>query len=72
MAEEPKGQICLDQRHGLVDRRRSGERDLGGVAAVAVTLEVQGQPTADALTDALQNLDGVFEVAATDLAQHVE
>jgi putative Mg2+ transporter-C (MgtC) family protein len=51
---------------------RQLERDVGGVAAVAVTLEVQGQPTADALTDALQNLDGVFEVAATDLAQHVE
>jgi putative Mg2+ transporter-C (MgtC) family protein len=48
---------------------RQLERDLGGVPAVAVTLEVRGQPTADALAAALQDLDGVVEVATTDLAQ---
>ncbi len=44
------------------------EHEVGGVAAVAVTLEVQGQPSADALTVALTDLGGVLEVTTTDLA----
>jgi putative Mg2+ transporter-C (MgtC) family protein len=43
------------------------EHDVRGASAVAVTLEVQGQPAAEPLTVALSDLDGVFEVAATDL-----
>jgi putative Mg2+ transporter-C (MgtC) family protein len=44
-------------------------QDVQGVPAVAVTFEVQGQPSADPLTSALSELGGVFEVAATDLAR---
>lgn len=44
-------------------------RDVRGAPAVAVTFEVQGQPSADPLTGALSELGGVFEVAATDLAR---
>ncbi|HLH15119.1 MAG TPA: MgtC/SapB family protein [Solirubrobacteraceae bacterium] len=51
-----------------VDTRQL-EHDVGGVAAVAVTLEVQGQPRIDPLTVALSDLDGVLEVTAKDLAQ---
>jgi putative Mg2+ transporter-C (MgtC) family protein len=43
------------------------EREVRGASAVAVTLELQGQPTTDPLTGALGDLDGVFEVTATDL-----
>jgi putative Mg2+ transporter-C (MgtC) family protein len=39
------------------------EHDVQGASAVAVTLELQGQPTADPLAVALSDLDGVFEVA---------
>ena len=45
------------------------ERDVGGVSAVAVTLEIHGQPTAGPLAVALSDLDGVFEVARTDHAR---
>jgi hypothetical protein len=44
------------------------EHDIQGISAVAVTLELRGQPTAEPLAVALSNLDGVFEVATTDHA----
>jgi putative Mg2+ transporter-C (MgtC) family protein len=44
------------------------EREVRGAQAVAVTLEVQGQPSPDPLVVALDDLDGVFEVAATESA----
>jgi putative Mg2+ transporter-C (MgtC) family protein len=46
------------------------ERDARGVAAVAVTLELQGQPTVDPLAVALTDVDGVLEVATTDHARN--
>jgi putative Mg2+ transporter-C (MgtC) family protein len=42
------------------------EHDIRGVSAVAVTLELQGQPTAEPLAVALADLDGVLEVATAD------
>lgn len=45
------------------------EREVGGRPAVAVTLEVQGQPTVRRLTLDLNDLDGVLEVTTTDLAR---
>jgi putative Mg2+ transporter-C (MgtC) family protein len=48
------------------------EHDVGGRAAVAVTLEVHGQPTADPLTVGLHELDGVLEVTATDLDRGID
>lgn len=39
------------------------EREVGGRAAVAVTIAVAGQPTPDPLAVALDELGGVFEVA---------
>jgi putative Mg2+ transporter-C (MgtC) family protein len=44
------------------------EHDVGGTAAVAVSLEVRGQPRIEPLTLALSDLDGVLEVTSTDLA----
>jgi putative Mg2+ transporter-C (MgtC) family protein len=44
------------------------EHEVRGRPAVAVTLEVQGQPTAEPLMLELNDLDGVLEVTATDLA----
>ena len=41
---------------------------IAGVPAVAVTLELQGQPTVQRLTIALSEIDGVLEVAAIDHA----
>lgn len=46
---------------------RQLEHEVRGAAAVAVTLEVQGQPTAEPLAAELSDLAGVFEVATTDL-----
>jgi putative Mg2+ transporter-C (MgtC) family protein len=43
--------------------------DVRGAPAVAVELEVQRQPSAEPLTAVLSDLDGVFEVAATDFAR---
>lgn len=43
------------------------EQEVHGVSAVAVTLEVQGQPTAEPLTVGLSELSGVLEVESTDL-----
>jgi putative Mg2+ transporter-C (MgtC) family protein len=48
------------------------EHEIRGVAAVAVTLEVQGQPTAEPLTIALTDLPGVLEVTATDLDRTID
>ena len=45
------------------------ERDVRGVSAVAVTLELQGQRTAGPLVLALSDLDGVLEVSTTDHAR---
>jgi putative Mg2+ transporter-C (MgtC) family protein len=45
------------------------DHDIHGRPAVAVTLEVQGQPTAGQLTINLNDLDGVLEVTTTDLAR---
>jgi putative Mg2+ transporter-C (MgtC) family protein len=42
------------------------EHEVRGRSVVAVTLEVQGQPTAGQLTLALDQLDGVIEVTATE------
>jgi putative Mg2+ transporter-C (MgtC) family protein len=44
------------------------DREIRGVSAVAVTFEVQGQPTPDPLAVALSDLDGVLEVSTTELA----
>jgi len=50
-----------------VDTRQL-EHEVRGVSAVAVKIEVQGQPTAEPLTIGLTELAGVFEVTSTDLA----
>jgi hypothetical protein len=39
------------------------------VPAVAVMLEVRGQPSIDSLATALDGLDGVIEVTTSDLAE---
>jgi acetolactate synthase regulatory subunit len=49
--------------------KRQLARDVRGAPAVAVELEVQGQPSAEPLAAALSDLDGVFEVATTDFAR---
>jgi putative Mg2+ transporter-C (MgtC) family protein len=48
------------------------EHDVRGVATVAVTLELRGQPSADRLAVAITDLGGVFEVATTDHARDVD
>jgi putative Mg2+ transporter-C (MgtC) family protein len=48
------------------------EHDIRGVSAVAVTLELQGQPAVDPLAVALSDFDGVFEVTTTDHARNRE
>jgi putative Mg2+ transporter-C (MgtC) family protein len=45
------------------------ERDVGGAPAVAVDLEVQGQPVIEPLTAALEAVSGVHEVSSRDLAR---
>lgn len=49
---------------------RQLEHDVRGRQAVAVTIEVRGQPTVGQLTLDLNELDGVLEVSATDLARN--
>jgi putative Mg2+ transporter-C (MgtC) family protein len=44
------------------------DHDIRGVAAVAVDLRLQGQPTGDALAVALHELPGVLEVTTSDLS----
>ena len=46
------------------------EHDVHGRQAVAVTMEVRGQPTVKQLTVDLNDLDGVLEVTAADLARN--
>jgi putative Mg2+ transporter-C (MgtC) family protein len=46
------------------------EHEIHGVSAVAVTLELRGQPTVEPLAVALSDLEGVFEVATTDHAHN--
>jgi putative Mg2+ transporter-C (MgtC) family protein len=48
---------------------RQLEQDVRGTPAVAVTMEVQGQPSADPLAAELSELPGVLEVTTTDLAR---
>jgi putative Mg2+ transporter-C (MgtC) family protein len=45
------------------------DHEVEGRPAVAVTLEVQGQPTVQQLTLDLNDLDGVLEVTTLDLAE---
>jgi len=45
------------------------DREVEGRPAVAVTLEVQGQPNVQQLTLDLNDLDGVLEVTTLDLAE---
>jgi hypothetical protein len=45
------------------------EHEVRGVPAVTVTLDVRGRPTIEPLAPSLSDLDGVFEVTTTDLAQ---
>jgi hypothetical protein len=47
-------------------------RAVGGVAAVAVTLEVQGQPGVEHLVTTLDALPGILEVTTTDLGQDAD
>lgn len=47
---------------------RQLEAPVGGQAAVAVTLEVQGQPSPESLAADLADLAGVHEVSTTDYA----
>jgi putative Mg2+ transporter-C (MgtC) family protein len=48
------------------------EHDIRGASAVAVTLELRGQPSADPLALALSDLDGVYEIATTDHARSTD
>jgi putative Mg2+ transporter-C (MgtC) family protein len=50
-----------------IDRVATNQHDAGGTAAVAVSLEVRGQPRIEPRTLALSDLDGVLEVTSTDL-----
>jgi putative Mg2+ transporter-C (MgtC) family protein len=62
-------------RHGFTIvrvRTHQLESEIQGTSAVAVTLEVQGQPTVDPLAVAVSDLHGVFEVATTDHARNGE
>jgi putative Mg2+ transporter-C (MgtC) family protein len=47
-------------------------RAVGGVAAVAVTLEVQGQPGVEGLVTTLDELPGVLEVSTTELGRDAD
>jgi putative Mg2+ transporter-C (MgtC) family protein len=51
---------------------RRVDRAAAGAAAVAVTLDVVGQPSARQLTLGLNELDGVLEVTTLDLARSSE
>jgi hypothetical protein len=47
-------------------------RAVGGVPAVAVTLEVHGQPGVESLVTSLDDLAGVLEVTRTELGQDAD
>lgn len=51
---------------------RQLDHDIHDTPAVAVTFEVQGQPTAETLAVALSDISGVFEVTATDLTPNAD
>jgi putative Mg2+ transporter-C (MgtC) family protein len=51
---------------GRVQTRHLGQ-DMRGVTAVAVTLELYGQPTVESLATALTEYEGVLEVSSSDL-----
>jgi putative Mg2+ transporter-C (MgtC) family protein len=46
--------------------------DIHDLPAVAVQLDVRGQPTVDPLAVALEGVDGVLEVSTTDLSSSVD
>jgi putative Mg2+ transporter-C (MgtC) family protein len=48
------------------------EHEIRGIPAVAVTLEVRGQPNYEPLTASLSDHPGVLEVTATDLTRAAE
>jgi putative Mg2+ transporter-C (MgtC) family protein len=48
------------------------EHEVRGVAAVAVTLELHGQPTVEPLAAALSEQAGVLEVTSTDLDRSID
>ena len=47
-------------------------REVRGVSAVALTLEVRGQPRVEPLVVALAEMDGVLEVSSADTADSSE
>jgi hypothetical protein len=47
-------------------------REVQGHPAVAVTLDVRGQPDVEPLAVAFDELDGVLEVTTTELASSVD
>jgi len=53
--------------HRMVTQQIEGRR-IAGVPAVAVSFEVHGKPSIEELTLALQGIDGVLGVEATDFA----
>jgi putative Mg2+ transporter-C (MgtC) family protein len=60
-----------DRGHAIVGvDTRQLSRDVRGVPAVAVTLELRGQPSVEPLAVALSDLDGVLEVATSDRSRH--
>ncbi|MGH3262269.1 MAG: MgtC/SapB family protein [Trebonia sp.] len=59
---------CTDQGFTIVRvATHRLEAPIGDAPAVAVSLEVQGQPRPDALTASLSDLEGVHDVSTTDL-----
>jgi putative Mg2+ transporter-C (MgtC) family protein len=57
--------------HQVATQQIEGGR-IAGVPAVAVTLEVRGRPTIEDLALALDKLDGVLGVEATDFAEDAD
>jgi putative Mg2+ transporter-C (MgtC) family protein len=47
-------------------------REIQDRAAVAVAIDVRGQPDVEPLASALEGMDGVFEVTTTDLSSSVD
>jgi putative Mg2+ transporter-C (MgtC) family protein len=56
---------------GRVQTRQLGQ-DMRGLTAVAVTLELYGQPTAESLATALTGYEGVLEVSSSELAGSID
>jgi putative Mg2+ transporter-C (MgtC) family protein len=55
-----------------VTTQQLGAGTVGGVAAVAVTLEVHGQPDVQGLVTTLDELPGVLEVTTTELGRDAD